>query len=307
MSLHKSRALVAPILLSACVVAQSLCYPAAATRDVQEPAPQGGSCKPLAASGDSPYNEFPPRPYGLGPDSAWGDLTIQAPGRYCLKNDLSLHKALAIAEGGWKKSHATAVLTLYVGADAGDGSLDIDLGSHVVGSRQEGMTGVSSTSNWPVSIHDGSIRLAGRAIGVNLEPDLPTSNPPSFRLHDVAIRTGGTGVKLSGRGSVIRHCVIEVESQAAIDAAGEGLLIEDNTIIVHGGVADQPPIVLRHADGAIVRRNKIFYAHFFGPDRASAVRLEDSKHVQMLDNTLQGFTTLLSEEHPDQTPPAGSE
>ena len=296
---YKSRPLATPVLLAACVAAQSLCYPADEQRVVEDPATKTGSCKPLASAGDSPYNEFPPRPYGLGPDSAWGELAIEAPGSYCLKSDLSLHKAFSIAEGGWRISLAAAVLEVFDPHDVSDGSIDIDLGSHEVGSRQLGMPGVWSTSNWAVAIRDGSIRLVGEAVGVNLMPYRATSRPPTYRLQNLVIRTGGTGVKLSGEGSVIRHCVIEVDNQAAIDATGAGLVIEDNTIIVDAHLAGEIPIILRHADGAIVRRNRIVYSHFRGPDRPAAVRLVDSKNVQMLDNKLQGFTTLLEAAHPD--------
>jgi hypothetical protein len=90
--------------------------------------------------------------------------------------------------------------------------------------------------------------------------DYPTR---SIVIERMKVRSPGYGVVVQGGGTVIRNSVIETDSRVGIWVFGPNALIEGNTIIVHDSgkytKAEDAPIRLHQADGAIIRNNRIIF------------------------------------------------
>lgn len=88
-------------------------------------------------------------------------------------------------------------------------------------------------------------------------------------LQNLKIKSSLPAVVLQGAASIVRDSVIETDSGTALQIYGPNALIENNTIIVHCRksqpnasnrsqcLSADAPIRLIHADGAIIRNNRI--------------------------------------------------
>jgi hypothetical protein len=98
-----------------------------------------------------------------------------------------------------------------------------------------------------------------------LLPSNPAAYPVrNLRIENMRIRTKDVAVVLQGAGTVIRDSIIEVDSGTALWLYGPDAVIENNTIIVNGRDTSDSPlreadaaIRLHHADGAVIRNNRI--------------------------------------------------
>jgi hypothetical protein len=102
--------------------------------------------------------------------------------------------------------------------------------------------------------------------------------------------SGGGTINIQGAGTIIRNCVLETNDGNAIWIFGPNAIIENNTIIVHGTnrlrEADAP-IRLIHADGAIIRNNKIVIKD---EEHHRAISTFDTGAITVEGNTFYGMT-----------------
>ena len=184
-----------------------------------------------------------------------------------------------------------------------------------------GGLGALAVETWPVSVPSDyrSPTFGSTTVGEDLEraiaqsaavnaqsfdryqsqmPSGPQAYPDrSLRFENLIIRTRNTGIVVQGAGTVIRNNIIETDDGTAIWSYGPNALIENNTIIVHG-TDDGPggpifprpadaPIRVHHADGTIIRNNRIIILGRH-PDRALSVF--DTGEFRFEANKIYGVT-----------------
>lgn len=251
-------------------------------------------------------------------------IAIEAPGRYCLDQDVH-QQALRDAIRG---SNVFAREESMIRIAASNVTLDL-AGRTVSNAMPHGLAIV-----WFSSLSAGSREIAsfnnaritnGRLVslwsnGVGLDLTRPEPYGPGklqpapladgLRLSDVfedtrhvvesmTIHAGKRAIQLDGANNVIRRNHLVVDGTTAIAAQGPGIVIEDNLIEVRndlGGFIDyyrdiesrSPfPIRLIQADGAIVRNNEIRFAEGVPPGSLpAAIELVQSQDVLLEGNRL---------------------
>ncbi len=113
-------------------------------------------------------------------------------------------------------------------------------------------------------------------------------------IEKMNISTQQASIVIQGAGTIIRDSVIEAQAGTAIWIYGPGALIENNTIIVHGRAPGLDPLLeadapirLIHADGAVVRNNRIVAAD---DAHHRAISVFDTGPIKVESNRLEGIS-----------------
>lgn len=249
-------------------------------------------------------------------------IAIEAPGRYCLDQDVHQQALRDALRGTNVFAREESMIRIAVGG------VTLDLANHTVSNAMpHGLVIIwfhSFSSRSRDLTRFTNTRIAnGRLVspwsnGIGIDLTRPEPYGPlklqvaplanGARLSDVfedtrhvvesmTIRAGKRGIQLDGANNVIRRNHIIVDGTTAIVAQGPGIVIEDNLIEVRNELsgfidyyrdieARTPfPIRLIQADGAIVRNNEIRFAKGVSQESLpAAVELIQSQDVLLEGN-----------------------
>ena len=253
---------------------------------------------------------------------------IRGPGRYCLQQDITAVSRFDIHAGSFKSFSGQGLISIECDRDkaCAQKAYSIDLQSRRLLAKTTDMVGITNRSGgMNVAIRNGRIEVPGKSssnIGISLRwlytpfavegkkclledpkcQDIPASQtdakkapdyqPGGYLIDNVNIRAGWRGVQMGGGGNVLRNSVIEVDSSTAVVLFGPGVIIENNTIIIHGkgeqGDFDAA-LKLRDGHGAVVRNNTFIYRRGLFSGARTAIKLLDTSDVLIEGNTFDGF------------------
>jgi hypothetical protein len=181
---------------------------------------------------------------------------------------------------------------------SGLGGLDSDkwpraLASDYGEARASSTTTGDELKRWVEQAKEGDQRRVSRLW--DLLPKIPGEYPVrNLRIENMRIRTQASAAVLQGARSVIRDSVIEVAAGTALWIYGPGAVIENNTIVVHGKAPGPDPLLeadapirLIHADGAVIRNNRIVAAD---AAHKRAISLFDTGSITVESNRFEGMS-----------------
>ena len=257
------------------------------------------------------------------------EIALQAPGTYCLGEDVTQARMWDWHANGFKtSSDAVGVVSIE------DDDIRFDLAGHRVENRwyphgggliflfrrasfDDGYVVQRATVRNGTIISPGAMGIGARLLAMGKWGARNQGKPVELQqgqqpldhfpdtghlLERLMIHGGKHAIVIDGRNNVIRDNHLVVDSSTAIVATGPGLLLEGNDIEVKGTLEllrgdEAPPYAVRlvQADGAVIRNNRIRYTGGTqGRPSAAAFQLVESRDVTFEGNRLEAVGALVS-------------